>query len=163
MLQWFMHSWERRLVAVTKDRVVRPFEWGLDWIPQNGHQPGAAPSEILADWVSQVMTDTDAFFALPPTNDFSFTPPGDEGDGGLLTFPSAFETPHAENNTVYCRFFPARRAGAPEARRQAVLVLPQWNADAGGHVGLCRLLAWSGLNALRLTLPYHERRMPPPL
>jgi len=163
MLQWFMHSWERRLVAVTKDRVVRPFEWGLDWIPQNGHQPGAAPSEILAEWVAQVMTDTDAFFALPPTNDYRFTPPGDNGDGGLLTFPSAFETPHAENNTVYCRFFPARRAGGPEARRQAVLVLPQWNADAGGHVGLCRLLAWNGLNALRLTLPYHERRMPPPL
>ncbi|HYM23261.1 MAG TPA: hypothetical protein VEU08_08635, partial [Vicinamibacterales bacterium] len=45
----------------------------------------------------------------------------------------------------------------------AVLVLPQWNADAGGHVGLCRLLAWSGLSALRLTLPYHEERMPPPL
>jgi hypothetical protein len=44
-----------------------------------------------------------------------------------------------------------------------VLVLPQWNADAGGHVGLCRLLAWSGLSALRLSLPYHDRRMPPEL
>ncbi|GIT68185.1 MAG: hypothetical protein Ct9H300mP25_16570 [Acidobacteriota bacterium] len=32
MIQRFFHAWERRLVAVTTDRVVRPFEWGLDWI-----------------------------------------------------------------------------------------------------------------------------------
>src|SRR5262249_49743671 len=48
-------------------------------------------------------------------------------------------------------------------RGPAVLVLPQWNADAGGHVGLCRLLAWSGMSALRLSLPYHDARMPPEL
>jgi len=47
--------------------------------------------------------------------------------------------------------------------RAAVLVLPQWNAGPDGHVGLCRLLAWSGLSALRLSLPYHDRRMPPEL
>ena len=165
MLQWFMHSWERRLVAVTKDRVVRPFEWGLDWIPSNGHRVGTPPQDVLAEWVSHVMSDTDAFFAAPPA-DYSFTPAnGDEP--GMLSFPSAFETPHPENNTVYCRFFPARakarEPGESGFSRSAVLVLPQWNADAGGHVGLCRLIAWSGINALRLTLPYHERRMPPPL
>jgi hypothetical protein len=161
MLQWFMHSWERRLVAVTKDRVVRPFEWGLDWIPSNGHRD-AAPRDVLTGWVSHVMSDTEAFFATPPTADYAFTPPNG-GEPGTLTFPSAYETPHTENNTVSCRFFPARRADPPHTRRRAVLVLPQWNADANGHVGLCRLLAWSGINALRLTLPYHERRMPPPL
>jgi pimeloyl-ACP methyl ester carboxylesterase len=30
-------------------------------------------------------------------------------------------------------------------------------------VGLCRLLALNGLTALRLSLPYHDRRMPPEL
>src|SRR5205814_4398199 len=45
----------------------------------------------------------------------------------------------------------------------AVLVLPQWNSDAGGHVGLSRLLAWNGMSALRLSLPYHDQRMPPEL
>jgi hypothetical protein len=44
-----------------------------------------------------------------------------------------------------------------------VLVLPQWNADAQGHVGLCRLLNRFGLTALRLSLPYHDARMPPEL
>src|SRR5438093_674681 len=66
-------------------------------------------------------------------------------------------TPQPENDTVYCRYFPSR------SRRAAVLVLPQWNADPEGHVGLCRLLAWAGMSALRLSLPYHDRRMPPEL
>ena len=42
-------------------------------------------------------------------------------------------------------------------------MLPQWNADEGGHGGLCRLLAWNGMSALRLSLPYHDQRMPPEL
>jgi hypothetical protein len=41
-----------------------------------------------------------------------------------------------------------------------VLVLPQWNSDAGGHVGLCRLLARFGVTAIRLSLPYHDARKP---
>src|SRR3954463_9759559 len=155
MLQALFHAWERRLSDVTKDRVVRPFEWGLDWIPENGHKAGALPNEVIDRYVSQVMADTDAFFTPPPTADYTLTP---AADGDLLTFPSALTTPHETNNIAYARFFAARARG-----RAAVLVLPQWNADAGGHVGLCRLLAWSGLTALRLTLPYHERRMPPPL
>ena len=41
--------------------------------------------------------------------------------------------------------------------------MPQWNSDSGGHVGLCKLLAWNGISALRLSLPYHDWRMPPEL
>lgn len=153
MLQAFFHAWERRLAAVTKDRVAHPFDWGLDWIPKNGHPPTAVAADVVGDWVAQVMADTDGFFTPPPTSDFTLTP---TADGDVLTFPSAFETPHPENNTVYCRYFPA-------PSRAAVVVLPQWNADPGGHVGLCRLLAWNGLSALRLSLPYHDQRMPPEL
>jgi hypothetical protein len=58
---------------------------------------------------------------------------------------------------IRTRFFPAV---SPEGRRRAVLVLPQWNADAEGHVGLCRLLNRFGLSAMRLTLPYHDERRP---
>jgi hypothetical protein len=42
-------------------------------------------------------------------------------------------------------------------------VLPQWNSDAAGHAGLCRLLARFGLTAARLSLPYHDERRPPEL
>jgi hypothetical protein len=157
MLASFFHAWERRLASVTTDRVVRPFDWGLDWIPANGHPP-AAPADVVGDWVEQVMADTDAFFTPAPTTDYTLH---SQPEGDLLTFPSAFVTPHHENNTVYGRYFRARPA--PPSTRAAVVVLPQWNSDAGGHVGLSKLLAWSGISALRLSLPYHDQRMPPEL
>ncbi|HET7617630.1 MAG TPA: hypothetical protein VFK20_03905 [Vicinamibacterales bacterium] len=166
MLEPLFHAWERRLVSVSKDRTVRPFSWGLDWIPSNGAPPDADPARVLWTWVRQVRQDTDRFFSSPPTTAYRFTAdPEDtrEDPAGLLTFPSAFPTPHPENNTVYARYFPARgRRGQPPPKR-AVLVLPQWNADEGGHIGLSRLLARGGVSALRLSLPYHDRRMPPEL
>jgi hypothetical protein len=151
VLQTAFHAWERRLASVTTDRVVRTFEWGFDWI--------AGETDVRA-WVDRVMQDTNCFFTPAPTTDYSLAAPSAEGDR-LLTFPTAFPTPHRENNTVYCRYFraPVKR-GRPRA---AVLVLPQWNADNGGHVGLCRLLTWNGMSALRLSLPYHHQRMPPEL
>jgi hypothetical protein len=155
MLQILFHAWERRLAAVDKNRLVRPFEWGLDWLGANGHHSsadGKPARELIEAWVSSVMADSDAFFTPPPLS------PSNGGQrltaDGWLSFPSALETRHLENNTVYCRLFPARTKGP------AVLVLPQWNADADGHVGLCKLLAMNGLTALRLSLPYHDRRMP---
>ena len=157
MLRPLFHAWERRLASVTTDRVVRPFEWGLEWIAPNGHRPGTAEADVLATWVAGVMADTDAFFTPPPTDAYRLAGAGD--DSQLLTFPSAFSTPHSQNNTVYCRYFRARQVKP----RAAVLVLPQWNADPGGHVGLCKILAWNGMSALRLALPYHDQRMPPEL
>jgi hypothetical protein len=164
MLQAIFHAWERRLAAVTTDRVVRPFEWGLDWIPTNGSRVERA-ADAIGEWVSRVMADTDAFYTPPPTDTYVLEAPASAGDR-VLSFASALDTPHRENNTVYCRLFPAPRRRATPATgrtRAAVLVLPQWNADAGGHVGLCRLLAMNGLTALRMSLPYHDRRMPPEL
>ena len=157
MIESLFHAWERRLAAVTADRVVRPFDWGLDWIAGAG--AAAEAPDAIAGWVSEVMADTDAFFTPPPTSDYSLQR---DSDGvSVLAFPSALMTPHAENNIVYARYFPAvHRHDQPRA---ATVVLPQWNADPGGHVGLCRLLAWSGVSALRLSLPYHDRRMPPEL
>jgi dienelactone hydrolase len=156
MLQTFFHAWERRLLSETTDRVVRPFEWGLDWLPSGAQRSGGAPSTVLSDWIAEVMADTDAFFTPPPTTDYTFEMSTE--NEGILTFPSALITPHVENNTVRCRYFPGK-----DRPRAAVVVLPQWNADRGGHVGLCRLLNWAGMSALRLSLPYHDERMPPEL
>ncbi|MDQ3071099.1 MAG: prolyl oligopeptidase family serine peptidase, partial [Acidobacteriota bacterium] len=77
------------------------------------------------------------------------------GEAGLLTFPSALTTPHPENNIVHARLFPAKD------KRRAIVVLPQWNSDANGHVALCDLFARFGISSVRLTLPYHDLRMPP--
>jgi hypothetical protein len=158
MLQALFHAWERQLASVSTNRVVRPFEWGLDWIPPNGHRAsGADAPEILNEWVAGVMADSDAFFTPAATGAYTLSTPSAEGDR-TLTFRTAFDTPHPENNTVYCRYVKAKHRA-----RAAVLVLPQWNSDHGGHVGLCRLLAMNGMSALRLSLPYHDQRMPPEL
>ena len=156
MIGRFFHRWEQRLADVSRDeRVVRPFEWGLDWIPANGHPPASEPLDAVRAWVDEAMKDTDAFFTPEPTNEYAF-------DGECLTFPSALPTPHPENNVVHARFFPARQQ-AKRSPRRAVVVLAQWNSDAGGHIGLAQLLARLGISALRISLPYHDRRMPPEL
>jgi dienelactone hydrolase len=155
MIGRVFHRWEQRLANISHhERVVRPFEWGLDWIPANGHPPAAEPLDAVRAWIGEVMSDTDDFFTPQPTTDYVF-------DGASLEFPSALPTPHPENNVVHARFFPAeRRMDGP---RRAVVVLAQWNSDAGGHIGLAQLLARLGISALRISLPYHDRRMPPEL
>src|SRR5258706_15768982 len=104
MLQAFFHAWERRLADRTKDRVVRPFDWGLDWIPTNGDGDATSglPFNEISRWVGHVMADTDAFFKVPSTREYHLHAPSADGDR-LLTFPSALETPHIENNTVVAR------------------------------------------------------------
>src|SRR5262245_55350779 len=131
MLARFFHAWEHRLASVTKDRVVRPFEWGDDWLSPNGHS--RAVDQRVAEWVDEIMRDTDAFFASPPTSDYAFTAASAaiaaQGEAGTLRFPSALVTPHTENNTVVARWFPAATEpplGASGTRGRAVVVLPQW-------------------------------------
>src|SRR4051794_8794142 len=107
MLEILFHAWERRLASVTKDRTVRPFDWGLDWVPPNGHRGAVAPDQQPGDWVAHVMSDTDAFFTPEPTTDYRVRPAAADAER-LLSFPSALHTPHATNNTVHARLFQAR-------------------------------------------------------
>ena len=161
MLESFFHAWERRLASVPTDRVVRPFEWGVDWL-DSAAAPHHEPPERLSSYVESVLRDTERFYTPPPTSSYRLEPGRDE-QPALLTFDSSRTTPHAANNTVYARYFAGRRGKGGGRPRRAVVVLPQWNSDPGGHVGLARLLAKTGLSALRLSLPYHDQRMPPEL
>ncbi len=148
MIARAFHLWERRLAAAAENRTVRPFEWGLEWVPGLPNGPGA-PGERLVRWADAALERSEDFFSVPSTSY--------ELRGDLLTFRSAVRTAHEENNTVAARFFPD---STTTGRRRAVLVLPQWNADADGHVGLCRLLNRFRISALRLSLPYHDSRRP---
>ena len=152
MIARVFHNWERRLAAAAEHRLVRPFDWGLEWIDGLG-DTDADVVERLSAWASQAVAHSDAFFALAPCDDYTL-------EGDRLSFPSAVTTPHPENNIVRARYFPE---DSDRGRRRAVVVLPQWNADAGGHIGLCQLLNKFGISALRLSLPYHDARMPPEL
>ena len=116
------------------------------------------------------MQDTDAFYTPEPTT-YTFAPSTPDvrakGEAGLLTFPSGFTTPHPENNVVRARYFPADPIRKPKRGvtppRKAVVVMAQWNSDREGHVGLCKLLSKLGIASLRISLPYHDQRMPPEL
>jgi dienelactone hydrolase len=149
MISYLFRRWEQQLASVDTNRVVRPFEWGLDWlgIGVNGSDPATA----VRGWVDKTMANTAAFYDAPAINDYHL-------QDDTLRFPSAVTTPHEINNTVNVRVFPAEaRPGQP---RRAAIVLPQWNSDPEGHVGLCRLFARFGITALRLSLPYHDARKP---
>jgi hypothetical protein len=142
----FITRWEHQLATRDTNRVVRPFEWGAEWLPVAASNGDTAPH--LADFVNSAVSSSDRFFAYEPPRDYRL-------DGRVLTFTSALPSPFPENNTVHADFFPAALD-----RRRAVLVLPQWNSDARGHVGLCKMLNWFGINALRMSMAYHDRRMP---
>jgi hypothetical protein len=147
------HAWERRLATIDTNRVVRPFDWGLDWLGIDTDTP--QPLDRVLEWSREAVAESARFFDAPPA-------PGFERRGQELTFPSALSTPYPQNDLVRVGIYEPddRRAGQP---RRAVVVIPQWNSDPGGHVGLCRLFARFGLTALRLSLPYHDARRPPEL
>ena len=44
--------------------------------------------------------------------------------------------------------------------KQAMIVMPQWNADAFSHNVLCEMFNKFGIAALRLSKPYHDVRRP---
>ena len=49
--------------------------------------------------------------------------------------------------------------GNGRVARPAVVLLPNWNAKWHGQRGLCEWLQRIGVSVLRLSLPYHDRRM----
>jgi hypothetical protein len=49
--------------------------------------------------------------------------------------------------------------GSKSGLRPAVVLLPNWNAKWHGQRGLCEWLQRIGVSVLRLSLPYHDRRM----
>lgn len=150
--QW-MHDWETRLNQRDTNRIVRPFEWGFEWMRGwplvDGdwrEYTGEAAASFVHDLNRRMVADSDRFFAYDTPHDFRVK-------ANCLRFTSPVVTPYAENNLVTARWFPAHGS-------RAVVVLPQWNADAESHIGLCRIFNWLGISALRLSLPYHDVRKP---
>jgi hypothetical protein len=156
LLARLIHARERWYAQRDTNRLVRPFEWGASFITE--HVNGDDPRSIFQQHAQDVLRRSDDYYSLPHIADYHLA-------GNLLTWTSPIRTPSTENNTARARFFPAspKRQHRGGHRRSAVVVLPQWNADAQSHVDLCRILNRLGISALRLTLPYHEARRPPDL
>jgi hypothetical protein len=69
-------------------------------------------------------------------------------------------TPYPENDRVNARWFPAPPHKMAAKPKQAIIVMPHWNADAFSHNALCSVFNRFGISALRLSKPYHDIRRP---
>ncbi len=166
MLKRYMHARERHFAMRDNNRVVHPFDWGTEFI--DSETSGRDARELFSEYSRNTLANSDEFFASPEISDYRFESrlqPANASEEGLLkqglktlTWTSGIETPTAENNTAYATYFPHETN-----RKTAILVLPHWNAKAGTYFDLCKLFNRIGFSALRLTLPYHEERMPPEL
>jgi pimeloyl-ACP methyl ester carboxylesterase len=175
--QW-MYDWEHKLTSVDNNRVVRPLEWGVEWAREwpcrNGTRPGQTvddPAKFFVDFNRRIVAASDEFYSYRTPADFRLEKrevkvfstrevpdPKLEAKvkgtfGEFLRFTAPVKTPYAENNLVNARWFPAQG-------RRAIVLLPHWNADALAYVSLCKLLNMLGIAVLRLTMPYHDIRMP---
>ena len=76
----------------------------------------------------------------------------------FLRFTSPVRTPYPENDTVNARWYPAETGN--KGPKQAMIVMPQWNADAFSHNAFCTMFNRFGISCLRLSKPYHDIRRP---
>jgi hypothetical protein len=188
--QW-MFAWETALTTRDTNRIVRPLEWGMDWLADFAIPSEDASLKAMSALSERIAEHSEEFFAyrtpadfaiehrypqLYPTNvrpetiaqDLAWKRKAEAGEIGtvpFLRFTSPMRTPYPENDRVNARWFPAsaaqeekfRRAGKP---RQAMIVMPQWNADAFSHNALCQIFNRFGISCLRLSKPYHDTRRP---
>ncbi|MGA8937825.1 MAG: abhydrolase domain-containing 18 [Acidobacteriaceae bacterium] len=86
----------------------------------------------------------------------------------FLRFTSGVGSGYPENDVVNARWYEAEsreksvegREGGERRPKQAMIVMPQWNADAFSHNALCEMFNWFGISCLRLSKPYHDVRRP---
>jgi hypothetical protein len=149
----WIDNWENELCFRATDRVVRQFEFGLEWSKdwpgvEHSCAEDAGPVEQIIGLNKSVIAHSGQFFGYDPPADF-------ELQNDWLQFTSPVHTPFPENNVVRGRWFPARNGS-----RKAVVVLPHWNSKLPQHNALCAGLQRLGISALRLSLPYHDSRTP---
>ncbi len=230
----WMYAWETALTTRDTNRIVRPLEWGEDWLAEfvagagldvegakrvsreagssaslrsgrNDNSVGADASgrddtfgnsvefkwndeefERMVRLNGSIVGRAEEFFGYETPKDFrlehrhpllfptnvrpetleqaaEFKRQAEVGEAStveFLRFTSPVRTRYPENDQVNARWYPAdpaKQAGKP---KQAMIVMPQWNADAFSHNALCTLFNRFGISALRLSKPYHDIRRP---
>lgn len=148
----WINNWENELCFRSTDRVVRQFEYGIEWSEQWAgveHPPEHSSEQERVIRLNQsAIEHSREFFGYRLPQDF-------ELEEDWLAFTSPVHTPHRENNTVRALWFPPRNGG-----RKAVVLLPHWNSKLPQHNSLCAGLQRLGIGCLRLSLPYHDARTP---
>jgi dienelactone hydrolase len=186
----WMFAWETALTTRDTNRIVRPLEWGFDWL--DGFAASAAALDSVSDLDrmiavnEEIVRRSDQFFSYQTPSDFRLeerhpflfptnvrpetlaqdaevkrqAAAGEAPKAQFLRFTSAVRTKFPENDVVNARWYPASASSQAGKPKQAIIVMPQWNADAFSHNALCTLFNRSGISALRLSKPYHDIRRP---
>lgn len=149
----WMLRWENQLCFRATDRVSRPFEYGLEWsrswpFAKECQQDGDDELQFLLRLNQRIIEGSEEFFGYQAPTSF-------ELKNDWLEFASPVTTPYEENNVVRGLWFPAKKHNG-----KAVVVLPHWNSKLPQQNALCAGLQKLGISALRLSLPYHDGRMP---
>ncbi len=153
-----MHRRERYFAFLNDNRIVHPFGWGTEFVKEKAN--GDDPRKVFREYSKNMLANSDEFFFEPKITDYTIQNSTQHSALSIqdLRWTSAIETTSIENNTVRAQFFPFDKD-----KKSAVVILPHWNAKAGSYFDLCKVFNRVGVSALRLTLPYHEERMPPEL
>ena len=153
----WMDSWENKLCFRATDRNARPFEYGLEWSAHWPATPRPFPksvhdaTEFIIALNRRAIAESASFYGYDTPGDFRL-------EGDWLRFTSPVDTPFPENNQVEALWFRAEKS-----KGRAVVLLPHWNSRLPQQNALCAGLARLGVSVLRLSLPYHDGRMPPEL
>jgi hypothetical protein len=194
----WMYAWETKLTTRDENRVVRPLEWGYEWLEDVIAAAGLrlamarvergpeAAEQAMVEINEAIVNNSAAFFGYERPGDFRLEERAPQlfptnvrpetlrrdahlkrlmADGKLkraefLRFTSPVRTPYPENDLVNARWYPAPEERMQGKPRRAMIVMPQWNADAFSHNSLCALFNRFGISALRLSKPFHDIRRP---
>src|SRR3984885_3751868 len=199
----WMFSWETALTTRDTNRIVRPLEWGFDWLedfsplaaaaqtPSDAPSSDAPPSDApLSDFDrliainDDILARAEEFFGYQTPTDFRLekrhpqlfptnvrpetlqedaelrrqAETGEIEAADFLRFTSPIRTRYPENDQVNARWYPAHPDTQKGKPKQAIIVMPQWNADAFSHNSLCTLFNRFGISCLRLSKTYHDIR-----
>ncbi len=149
-----IRRYEHRRWTTDDNRRVQPFHWGLEHIDGSPAEPN--PAAFLREYARKAIESSREWYAASPAADYRLD------RENVLTFTSSIESPWPENNTVHARLFPARSNALRSHVKKngpAVLVLPNWNAKWHGQNGLCHWIQRLGITVLKMSMPYHDRRM----
>ena len=187
----WMYAWETALTTRDTNRIVRPLEWGFDWL-QDFSPIALEAAPHLSDYDrmtainAEIVARADEFFGYQTPTDFRLearhpqlfptnvrpetlqedaeikrqAETGELEEAQFLRFTSPVLTRYPENDTVNARWFPAHPETQNGKPKQAMIVMPQWNADAFSHNSLCTLFNRFGISCLRLSKPFHDIRRP---
>ncbi len=193
----WMYRWETALTMRDSNRIVRPVEWGFEWLLDFSQRHGLdstgldpadhdACERAMLELNELIIRQSGDFFAYRRPADFALEErhpqlfptnvrpktlqreaklrrravEGKLKKAQFLRFTSPIRTPYPENDRVNARWYPAPREKMSGKPKQAIIVMPQWNADAFSHNALCRAFNRFGISALRLSKPYHDIRRP---